>query len=73
LYPNPVSASGNLFIYSNNLKPVKVEIYSAQGVLVYQNTHNPQTQFTIPNLAAGSYAFSLSTDIFMKNGVIVLK
>ncbi len=73
LYPNPVSASGNLFIYSNDLKPVKVEIYSLQGRLVYHNTHQPQTQFTIPNLAAGSYAYRLITDAFIKNGIVVVR
>ena len=73
LYPNPVSASGNLFIYSNNLKPVEVEIYSSQGKLVYHNTHQPQTQFTIPDLAAGSYAYRLSTDTFIKNGLLVVR
>jgi photosystem II stability/assembly factor-like uncharacterized protein len=73
LYPNPVESSGNLFIYSNNLKPVDVEIYSSQGKLVYHNTHQPQTQFTIPDLSAGSYAYRLSTDTFIKNGVMVVK
>ena len=62
-----------LFIYSNNLKPVEVEIFSSQGKLVYHNTHNPQTQFSIPDLAAGSYAYRLSTDTFMKNGVMVVR
>ena len=73
LYPNPVESSGNLYIYSNNLKPVEVEIFSAQGKLVYHNTHPPQTQFTIPALAAGSYAYRLSTDTFIKNGVMVVR
>ena len=73
LYPNPVESSGNLFIYSNTMKPVEVEVFSAQGKLVYHNTHQPQTQFSIPNLAAGSYAYRLSTDTYMRNGVVVVR
>lgn len=73
LYPNPVESSGSLFIYSNNLKPVDVEIFSAQGRLVYHNTLQPQTQFTVPNLSAGSYAYRLSTDTFIRNGVVVVR
>ncbi len=73
LYPNPVESSGSVFIYSNTMKPVEVEIFSAQGKLVYHNTHQPQTQFSIPHLAAGSYAYRLSTDTLMKNGVVLVR
>ena len=72
LYPNLISSSDRIHIYSNLDEDIKVEIYSTDGKLVYRNVHQPIDDITIQNLSNGSYIYILKSSKMIKKGLLIV-
>jgi photosystem II stability/assembly factor-like uncharacterized protein len=72
LYPNLISSSDQIHIYSNLNEDIQVVIYSADGKLVYRNMHPPIADITINNLSRGNYIYVLKSSKIIKKGLLIV-
>lgn len=74
IYPNPVNTTQSVHIQQKETSPIKVELFSTQGKLVFSKGNILNNQFIIPsNLSSGAYAFRISSTNIIKHGVLVIK
>lgn len=74
VYPNPVVSAGMLEVYSTHDEVMQLELYNAQGILVFEAEAQPgKTAFSLPALPAAWYAYRLSSANYRTRGVLLVE
>ncbi len=72
VYPNPIAAEGILNLNTNLEENVIVDIFSADGKLVYRQEHMPVDQIDIAGFSSGTYIYLIRSSEVIKKGLLVI-